>query len=368
MASFFEVVQGILNLGQVLESTGQAYDTGTDIGQSAMAAEAGKSACETYLQNPTKDNFQNVRDSMNQIENSNQALLRDAVGYVPVPLSADPQKVLDGVFDLFDRNNQIPQLLDEMNRQGNNSYRPMDVEKFCQQSGSNDGFLTGIQNLFHQAEITRSPLVLDLNGDGVSTVAKSAGVHFDQNNNRFAELSGWVNKDDGLLVRDLNGNDQIDGGGELFGDNTLLANGQKAANGFASLAELDANRDGSVDGTEATAAGIKIWKDANQNGITDTGELLTFNQTGVSSLATGYAAASTVDAQGNAHGLTGSYTATDGTSHAMDDVWFAVDTARTVEKDTVTVSAQIAALPDMAGFGNVHSLHQAMARDATGHL
>ncbi len=227
---------------------------------------------------------------------------------------------------------------------------------------------TGIQNLFHQAEITRSPLVLDLNGDGVSTVAMTAGVHFDQNNNRFAELSGWVAPSDGLLVRDLNGNGQIDGGGELFGDNTILANGQKAADGFAALAELDTNHDGTVDNIEAAAAGVMIWKDANQNGLTDAGELLTLNQAGVSSLATGYAATSTVDAQGNTLGLVGSYTATDGTSHAMDDVWFAVDTARTIEMDTVAVSAQIAALPDIAGFGNVHSLHQAMARDTTGHL
>ncbi|MCX7192031.1 MAG: hypothetical protein NTY60_00095, partial [Proteobacteria bacterium] len=216
-----------------------------------------------------------------------------------------------------------------------------------------NNFLTGIQKLFHQAEITKSPLVLDLNGDGVSTVAMNAGIHFDQNNNRFAELSGWVNKDDGLLVRDLNGNGQIDGGGELFGNNTLLANGQKAANGFASLAEVDANRDGKVDSTEAAAAGIKIWKDANQNGITDAGELLTLKQAGISSLATGYTVGSTVDAQGNTLGLTGSYTATDGTRHAMDDVWFATDTARTIEMDSVAVSAQIAALPDIAGFGNV---------------
>jgi hypothetical protein len=86
-----------------------------------------------------------------------------------------------------------------------------------------DNFLTTIQGLFHQAEITRSPLVLDLNGDGVSTIAMSAGVHFDQNNNRFSELSGWVAPSDGLLVRDLNGNGQIDGGSELFSNNTLLA-------------------------------------------------------------------------------------------------------------------------------------------------
>lgn len=38
---------------------------------------------------------------------------------------------------------------------------------------------------------------------------------------------------------DRNGNGAIDSGRELFGDETLLADGKKAAHGFAALAELD---------------------------------------------------------------------------------------------------------------------------------
>ena len=52
----------------------------------------------------------------------------------------------------------------------------------------------------------------------------------------------------------------------------------------------------------------------------------------------------------------------------MNDVWFDQDTARTADLNPVPVSAVIAALPDVAGFGNVHSLRQAMARDASGNL
>jgi len=268
----------------------------------------------------------------------------------------------DGVISTADEINSI------IRSTGNSVFDFLIPSGYDNEQSFEQSFLNDIRNLFNQAEITRSPLVLDLNGDGVNTVATSAGIHFDHNNNSFSELSGWVNKDDGLLVRDLNGNGQIDGGGELFGNNTLLANGQKAANGFASLAELDTNQNGAVDSIEAAAAGLLIWKDANQNGITDAGELLTLDQAGVSSLATGYAASSTVDAQGNTHGLVGSYTTTNGDAWAMEDVWFAVDTARTIDKDIIAVSAQIAALPDIAGFGDVHSLHQAMARDTTGHL
>jgi hypothetical protein len=55
------------------------------------------------------------------------------------------------------------------------------------------------------------------------------------------ELFGWVGKDDGLLVFDKNNNGKIDDGSELFGNNTILSNGNKAANGFEALKDLDSN-------------------------------------------------------------------------------------------------------------------------------
>lgn len=97
------------------------------------------------------------------------------------------------------------------------------------------------------APSTSSPIIFDLNGDGVTTVAKDSDiVRFDLDNNGFAERTGWVNKYDGLLVRDLNGNGRIDNGGELFGNYTKLANGQMAANGFEALNDLDDNHDGKL--------------------------------------------------------------------------------------------------------------------------
>lgn len=85
-------------------------------------------------------------------------------------------------------------------------------------------------------------------------------------------------------------------------------------------------------------------------------------------LGTAYTNQSLTDAQGNKVLQAGTYTDANGVVRIMNDIWFAVDTARTKELNDVVVSAEIAAMPDLQGFGNVHSLHQATARDTSGNL
>lgn len=88
-----------------------------------------------------------------------------------------------------------------------------------------EDFLDEMNKGVGKAATTQSPLILDLNGDGVKTTSIFDGsVYFDHDGNGFAEKTGWVSTDDGLLVRDINGNGLIDNGSELFGSNTLLSN------------------------------------------------------------------------------------------------------------------------------------------------
>ena len=91
------------------------------------------------------------------------------------------------------------------------------------------------------------PLILDLDGDGLEISPLAAGVLFDANGDTVKTGTAWAGADDGMLVWDRNGNGLIDNGGELFGDETVLANGTKAANGFVALAEQDSNGDGTFD-------------------------------------------------------------------------------------------------------------------------
>ena len=226
----------------------------------------------------------------------------------------------------------------------------------------------GLGNNFETAEVTKSPLVVDLDGDGVETVGVSEGVYFDHDGNGFAEKSGWVGKDDGILVRDINNNGTIDNGTELFGNNSVLSSGAKAANGFEALKELDSNKDGVFNSSDEAWNTVKVWKDSNQNGIVDNSELLSLEQANIAGINLNYNEQELVDGNGNTHAQTGTIIKTDGSSGTITDVWFDADTADTIDQAEVIIPDDIKSLPDVSGFGNVHSLQAAMALDESGEL
>jgi hypothetical protein len=101
-------------------------------------------------------------------------------------------------------------------------------------------------------------LVLDLDGDGVETTSLNGGSYFDHDANGFAEQTGWVSSDDGLLVFDRNNDGIINDGKELFGDQTILKSGTRAANGFQALAEWDDNLDGKIDANDSIWSNLRV--------------------------------------------------------------------------------------------------------------
>lgn len=245
---------------------------------------------------------------------------------------------------------------------GSSAAKPAMIALISNLARLSESTITTLQTLFRMAESTVSPLVLDLDGNGVSTRSISgSGVNFDHNGNGFAERSGWVGSGDGLLVRDLNGDGRITSGNELFGNATRLSNGLLANHGFEALSSLDDNRDGQVDNRDKAWEQLRVWVDANADAITDSGELLLPDQVGVRSLLTAYRDSSLVDAQGNSHRQLGSYLRSDGTRRELNDVWFQMDPTPSRFLNPVAVPDAIAALPDLPGMGNVASLHQVMA-------
>jgi hypothetical protein len=248
---------------------------------------------------------------------------------------------------------------------------PQENERLLRESPGSLMAIESLRDLFTSAEaapVLASPIILDLDGDGVETLNVKDGAYFDHDGNGFAEQTGWAGADDGLLVWDRDGDGRIKDGTELFGNETLLNDGSKAADGFQALAELDDNADGRVDASDAAFANLRVWKDADGDGVSSAGELLSLTDLGIESIATGYSASGLVDAQGNQHREIGSFIRTDGTAGAATDVWFQTDTTFTIAREWLAVPADLAALPDLQGFGNVYDLKQAMVRDGSGAL
>jgi len=176
---------------------------------------------------------------------------------------------------------------------------------------------SGENDMSWDAAIT--PIAIDLNGDGVHTVARSASTAtFDLLGNGGAIQSGWLSSNDGFLAADLNGNGKIDSIAELFG-------GSARGDGFARLASYDSNGDGVVDAHDAAFASLVIWRDANGNHATDSGELMSLPQAGVVSLTVAHTDLPFVDAQGNLHLERSSATLANGNVADMTDVYFAID-------------------------------------------
>ena len=208
--------------------------------------------------------------------------------------------------------------------------------------GASDEWLKEYRNLNTTGEFhIVDPLTLDLDGDGIETV-KIDGLNsilFDHDADGIATATGWVKADDGLLVLDSNGDGVINHGGELFGDNTLLKDGSLAANGFAASAEFDDNGDGKIDAQDAVFEQLKVWRDINQDGVSQAEELFTLEQLGIQSLDLNHQAVNQRQGNGNSVARLGSYTSTDGSTHKMGDLLFDNNAMISRFSDEVKLSA-----------------------------
>ena len=166
-----------------------------------------------------------------------------------------------------------------------------------------------------------SPMMLDLDGNGVNTSSFDNGVIFDVNADGKTEQTGWSDGKDGLLVLDLNKDGIINDGSELFGEGTTLSDGSKAKDAFEALKQYDENGDNAIDVNDSIFASLQIWIDANVDGKTNSGELYKLEDLNVKSLDLNSQNTSSVD-NGNIQGLVSNWTDTNDNSHEMVDVWF----------------------------------------------
>ena len=199
------------------------------------------------------------------------------------------------------------------------------------------------------------PLIFDLDGDGVETLdIDNSNVYFNTQNTEFSTKTGWVSGDDGLLAIDKNGDGKITQQSELFGT--------EQTSGFDILANYDTNNDGRIDANDAQFNSLKLWQDANENGITDTGELKSLTEAGISSIKLN---PSELNIEQNQNTITGvsSYTKSDGTVGLIYNVNLAFNKIYTQYTGDYEISVDVIDMPWLRGYGQVEDLQLKMSND-----
>jgi Ca2+-binding RTX toxin-like protein len=215
----------------------------------------------------------------------------------------------------------------------------------------------GVIQKVHSATEKVSPLVLDIDGDGVelSSLHSSGSVYFDFNNTGFAQAGGWISGGDGFLARDLNGDGFINNGSELFGNSTGYDNG------FLALAQYDTNQDGQITSADQDWYSLLVWIDANQNGYSEAEELHPLDDLGITSVSLAYSDVS-YQISDNDIKQESSFTIA-GNIHDIVDVYFAASSVNTVYDAYYTLDPFALTLPTLRGYGNLPDLNIALSLD-----
>jgi Ca2+-binding RTX toxin-like protein len=223
-------------------------------------------------------------------------------------------------------------------------------------NGSEDIAFHIFKAMFMPLLILIDPIVIDFDGNGSSL--KSLGeigdpsastVHFDYDGDGFAERTGWVDPADGILTIDHNGNGVIDGGVELFGS--------PGRDGYELLETHDSYRDGIIDAKDAIYSELRIWRDLDSDGYTDSGELQTLTDAGIGSISLVKNDVHGTIA-GHERGFSSVVTKIDGSLSTAESIYFQTDRQDT-RYDTTPIFTPldgVETLPQLPGSGTIKSV------------
>jgi len=158
------------------------------------------------------------------------------------------------------------------------------------QANGGGGVCPNFTNAVSAADGQSSPILLDLNGNGIADVTTpdhtgdrgafvpEGSVRFDVSGQGRSARTEWLKPgEDGLLALDSNGNGLVDSASELFGDVDGFVDG------YAKLALLDINHDGMLSGRELV--NLSAWIDRNGDGACQSGELVRAADLGLTAIS-----------------------------------------------------------------------------------
>lgn len=142
-----------------------------------------------------------------------------------------------------------------------------------------------------------SVLVLDFLGNGHQLTSIDDGVTFDIDGRGVPTKVAWTQQggDDAFLFLDANGNGRVDNSHELIGNGWRLEDGSRSRSvdstliiiqGYPLPAPGTATPPGmgAIDREDAVYSRLRVWRDVNHNGQSDSSELDTLERSGITEI------------------------------------------------------------------------------------
>src|SRR5262249_14323632 len=124
-----------------------------------------------------------------------------------------------------------------------------------------------------------APVIFDLDGDGFELTGYGrSNVLFDQDSDGSLDRSGWFSRGDGVLALDRNSDGAITTGSEI----SFVSDLPGAQSDLEGLSAYDTNGDRWLDQTDQRFGDFLVWRDANQDGVSQDDELFSLTDIGIS--------------------------------------------------------------------------------------
>lgn len=200
-----------------------------------------------------------------------------------------------------------------------------------------------LSNLKHITDNYLTPLVIDLDGDGIDTIESE--LEFDFSGQGKFHKTGWINKDDGFLVLDKDNNGTISGN-ELFGGYSEVSDGNYAKHGFEALSIYDVNNDGKINSNDTVWGEMKIWRDENSDKISQASEIYSLEYFGINEISLKEVSINKFDLNGNFHQMKSEVVLNDGRVIDMVDLFFRdIAEEKTITLDSTTYKVTEVTIP-----------------------